>query len=92
MGIFLVWLLSGIAIGAWSRSKGHGFFSAFVIAFLLSPIGAAIVVAMRSPRYRTLRNGTTLGPPVIDPGAPRPMFCAIMIVVITFALVMVLGR
>ncbi len=49
MEILLFWLIGSIAVGIWNNSRGHSFFAGFVFSLILSPLLAAIIVAVRSP-------------------------------------------
>lgn len=87
MKYIFAWLVACALVALWSSARGYGFFSALIIALTATPIIAALVVATRYPnRFRRLPNGTTR-PIVFDPRAPRPAFCAAMILVITLAVV-----
>lgn len=82
MESLLVWLILTVLVGYYSRSKGLGFASGFWWSFFLSPVVGALITAVRLPRYRVLSNGTTFASPPRAPDAPRPMFCAVLIIVI----------
>jgi hypothetical protein len=85
----LGFVLFTLIVSTWSHRRGTGFWFAFFWSVLLSPIIGALFAYLRRPRGHVLVLGGIEAP--IDPSAPRPMFCAIMIVAIVLAIVVCAG-
>ena len=86
--IFLIAL--ALLVATWSQYRGTGFWFAFAWSLLLSPVIGVLLVLLRRPRARTLVRGG-IAEPMVDPGAPRPIFCAVMIVGITLLIATLAG-
>jgi hypothetical protein len=54
--IGLTWLLFSLVVGIWSRRKGGSFIAGFIFSMLLSPLIAALIVAVRKPMKQTIEN------------------------------------
>lgn len=49
----ILWITLSLCVGAYSRSKGHSFLAGTIFALILSPLVAAIIVALRAPDTKT---------------------------------------
>lgn len=54
MELIVIWLLLSVAVGVFSSSRGHSFFAAFCFSVILSPLLAALIIAMRKPNTEKL--------------------------------------
>jgi hypothetical protein len=60
-GIFILcagffWLMFSFIIGIWSVRKGGNFIAGFFFSLLLSPLIAALIVAVRPPIKKTIEE------------------------------------
>lgn len=58
-----LWIMFSLIVGIWSRRKGGSFIAGFIFSLLLSPLIAALIVAVRKPitstiEKRALTSGT----------------------------------
>ena len=52
MAIFFFWFLLAVAVGAWAEKRGRGPVAWFFLALVLSPVLAAVFLAVMEPKTR----------------------------------------
>lgn len=53
---FFAWIFFAVLVGVFASRKGFGGFGNFVLALVLSPIVAALIVAVRKPNHASLEK------------------------------------
>lgn len=52
MEIAVVWIVASLAVGYWNSTRGHSFLAGFFFSLLLSPVIAALIIAVRKPNTK----------------------------------------